>query len=87
MPSGEDRPMVDETRIEQLRRRLRDIDAEIAELRGSTDGLKGDGDGVEDAEEIAAGLTGVEEREAVLGILAQRRESLSEQLKQLSYDA
>jgi hypothetical protein len=79
--------MVDETRIEQLRQRLRDIDAEIAELRGSTDGLKGVGDGVEDAEEIAAGLTNVEEREAVLGILAQRRESLIEQLKQLSQDA
>jgi hypothetical protein len=79
--------MVDETSIEQLRQRLRDIDAEIAELRGSTDGLKGAGDGVEDAEEIAAGLTGVEEREAVLGILAQRRESLIEQLKQLSHDA
>ena len=39
------------------------------------------------ASERGAGLTNVEEREAVLGILAQRRESLIEQLKQLSHEA
>ncbi len=76
--------MADETTQEQLRRELHEIDAEIAELRKSTDDLKAHvGDGVEDAEEIAADLTSVEEDEAVLGILGRRREALLKQLERL----
>jgi pyrimidine operon attenuation protein/uracil phosphoribosyltransferase len=83
--------MSDETTPEQLRRELREIDAEIAELRKSTDDLTAhvgpEGDGVEDAEEIAADLTSVEEDEAVLGILGQRREAVLKQLERLGGNA
>jgi pyrimidine operon attenuation protein/uracil phosphoribosyltransferase len=83
--------MVDETTPEALRRQLREIDAEIAELRASTDDLKAhigpEGDGVEDAEEIAADLTNVEEQEAVLGTLDQRRDAILKQLERLDDDA
>jgi prefoldin subunit 5 len=83
--------MPDETTPEQLRQELRQIDAEIEELRKSTDDLKAhvgpEGDGVEDAEEIAADLTNVEEDEAVLGILGQRREALLKQLERLGGSA
>jgi prefoldin subunit 5 len=77
--------MPDATTPEQLRRELQEIDAEIAELRKSADDIKAHlgpaGDGVEDAEEIAADLTAVEEDEAVLGILGRRREAVLEQLE------
>jgi prefoldin subunit 5 len=76
--------MVDETTPEQLRRRLQELDAEIAELRQSADDVKAhvgpEGDGVEDSEEIAADLTTVEEEEAVLDLLEQRREAVRAQL-------
>jgi TolA-binding protein len=73
--------MSDATRPEQLQQQLSEIDAEIAELRKSTDDLRArTGSGVQDAEEIAADLTSIEEQEAVLGILERRRESLLERL-------
>jgi hypothetical protein len=69
---------------EQLRQRLHDIDAEIAYLR-STDGevragVGPSGDGVENSEDVAASLTGIEENEAVIGVLEQRRESILRRL-------
>ncbi len=67
--------MAEETTPEQLREQLREIDAEIAQLKQSMP-LGPGGDGVEDAEEIAADLTSVEEQRAVLGILERRRESI-----------
>jgi pyrimidine operon attenuation protein/uracil phosphoribosyltransferase len=76
--------MPDVSTPEQLRRELHEIDAEIAELRKSTDDIKAhvgpEGDGVEDAEEIATDLTSVEADEAVLGILGRRREAVLKQL-------
>ena len=79
--------MADETTPEQLRRRLQELDAEIAELRHSTDDVKAhvgpEGDGVEDSEEIAADLTTVEVDDAVLTMLEQRREAVRAQLAQL----
>jgi len=79
--------MVDETTPEQLRRRLQELDSEIAELRHSNDDVKAhvgpEGDGVEDSEEIAADLTTIEEGEAVLDLLEQRREAVRAQLAQL----
>ena len=72
---------------EPLHQELRDLDAEIAQLKGQSADVKGrvgaDSEGVQDSEEIAAGLTGVEEQEAVIGILERRREAIVEKLKQL----
>jgi hypothetical protein len=69
---------------EELRQRLRDIDAEIADLRSTSGEVRArvgpSGDGVENAEDVAASLTGVEENEAVIGVLEQRRESILRRL-------
>ena len=76
--------MSDDTTPEQLRQELKDIDAQIAELRrvsgGVVSSVGSDGDGVENAEDIAADLTGVEENDAVIEILEQRREAIQRRL-------
>ena len=76
--------MSDDTTPEQLRQELKDIDAQIAELRrvsgGVVSSVGSDGDGVENAEDIAADLTGVEENDAVIEILQQRREAIQRRL-------
>ena len=74
--------MADEATTEELRQRLHDIDAEIAELRKSVDDLKSQRDGVEDSEDIAADLTFLEEQQALLALLERRRGSVLEQLGQ-----
>ena len=79
--------MAYDTAADQLRQQLRELDAQIAQLKGVSDDVKGrlgaEGQGVQDSEEIATELTNVEEQEAVIGILEQRREAVLEQLKQL----
>ncbi|HEY3713483.1 MAG TPA: hypothetical protein VGL39_03065 [Jatrophihabitantaceae bacterium] len=79
--------MVDETTPDQLRQQLHDLDSEISELRSSRDDVEAhvgaEGDGVQDSEEIAADLTSVEENDAILDVLEQRREAVRERLAQL----
>lgn len=75
--------MTDETTPEQLREQLREVEAEIADVQASTDELRTRSTDVEDAEDIAAHLTNVEEQEAVLGILRRRREAVLSQLQGL----
>ena len=76
--------MSDDTTPEQLRQELKDIDVQIAELRRESGGVVSsvgsNGDGVENSEDIAAGLTGVEENDAVIEILEQRREAIQRRL-------
>lgn len=76
--------MSDDTTPEQLRQEIKDIDAQIAELRrvsgGVVSSVGSDGDGVENSEDIAADLTGIEENDAVIEILQQRRESIQRRL-------
>jgi hypothetical protein len=76
--------MADDTTTEQLRTELRDIDAEIAQLRGSTRDLRAaagsQAGGVEDTEEQASDLTTEGENDAVLEVLEQRRETVRRQL-------
>jgi hypothetical protein len=83
--------MTDETTPDQLRQELKDIDAELAELRRLTGDAQArraqDGDrseGVIEPEEIATDLTGIAETEAVIDVLEQRRERVEEKLKALS---
>jgi uncharacterized protein involved in exopolysaccharide biosynthesis len=77
--------MTDDTSPEQLRQELTELDAQIAQLRGDTDQVTASigpdhGDGVQNSEDIAAELTGVEEDEGVIEILEQRRESIRAKL-------
>ncbi len=76
--------MSDDATPEQLRQELREIDAEIADLRRSAADVRTrlgpDGDGVENSEDIAADLTGIQEDEAVIGVLEQRREAICRRL-------
>jgi len=74
--------MTGDTTPEQLRQELRDLDAEIAELRVSGQPADTD-DEVRDSEEIAADLTTEEEQQAILGILERRRDAVRERLRQL----
>jgi len=74
--------MTGDTTPEQLRQELRDLDAEIAELRVSEQPADTE-DEVRDSEEIAADLTTEEEQQAILGILEQRRDAVRERLRQL----
>jgi hypothetical protein len=75
---------------EQLRQKIEDIDTELAELRrvaGDAQKRRGE-DGAESAgfqepEDIATELTGLNETEAVIGELEQRREQLEARLKAL----
>ena len=74
--------MTGDTTPEQLRQELRDLDAEIAELRVSEQPADTE-DEVRDSEEIAADLTNEEEQQAILGILERRRDAVRERLRQL----
>jgi chromosome segregation ATPase len=79
--------MAEESDHEELRQQLRDVEAQLAEVRVSADELRaqlgGQSDGAQDSEDIAATLTGIEEYEGVLSALEQRRETV---LKQLGED-
>ncbi|MFF5075906.1 hypothetical protein ACFY36_02560 [Actinoplanes sp. NPDC000266] len=82
--------MTDQATPEQLRQELKDIDAELAELRrvaGDAQSRRGeDGDnseGFQEPEDIATELTGINETEAVIDVLVQRRERVEAQLKNL----
>jgi uncharacterized protein involved in exopolysaccharide biosynthesis len=76
--------MTDDTSPDQLRQELQDLDAQIAELRGSTAaveaGIGPEGDGVQNSEDIAAELTSVEENDGIIEILEQRREAVRARL-------
>ena len=74
--------MTGDTTPEQLRQELRDLDAEIAELRVSEQPDDTE-DEVRDSEEIAADLTNEEEQQAILGILERRRDAVRDRLRQL----
>jgi hypothetical protein len=74
--------MTGDTTPEQLRQELRDLDAEIAELRVSEQPADTE-DEVRDSEEIAADLTTEEEQQAILGILERRRDAVRDRLRQL----
>jgi hypothetical protein len=79
--------MADEASVEQLRQELRDIEVEIANLRGATGDVRAhvgpEGDGVEQSEDIATDLTSIQENEAVVGVLEQRRDALRQRLDAL----
>ena len=82
--------VTDETTPDQLRAELTEIDDELAELRqvtGDVQSRRGeDGDtseGFQEPEDIATELTGLNETEAVIDVLEQRREHLAAQLKAL----
>ena len=76
--------MADDSTLEELHQQLRELDAEIAQLRGISGNVDTGGD-VRDSEEIASDLTSREEQEAVLGILQQRREMIRERLKRAGH--
>jgi hypothetical protein len=83
--------MSDEITADKLRQELTDIDAEIAELRrvgGDAEARRGQdtdtSQGVIEPEEIATELTGMNENDAVIDVLNQRRERVEAQLKSLS---
>ena len=82
--------MTDETTPDQLRQELKDVDAEIAELRrlvGDAQARRGQdtdsSEGAVEPEEIATELTGISETEAVIDVLEQRRERIEAKLKAL----
>jgi hypothetical protein len=82
--------MTDETTPDQLRQELKDVDAELAELRrlvGDAQARRGQdtdsSEGYVEQEEIATELTGISETEAVIDVLEQRRERIETQLKAL----
>jgi hypothetical protein len=82
--------MTDEPTAESLRQELTDIDAELAELRrvaGDVVAHRGtDGDesqGYEEPEEVATDLTGLEETQAVIRALKNRRAAVAERLRAL----
>jgi hypothetical protein len=83
--------MTDETTPDQLRQALKDLDSELAELRrvtGDVQSRRGEdsdtSEGFQDPEDVATELTGLNETEAVIDVLEQRRERLEAQLKDLS---
>ena len=82
--------MTDETTAEQLRQELKDVDAELAELRrlvGDAQARRGQdtdtSEGFVEPEEIATALTGINETEAVIDVLEQRRERIEAKLNAL----
>jgi hypothetical protein len=82
--------MTDETTPEQLRQHLKDIDGELAELRrltGDAQSRRGEdgasSEGYQESADIATELTGINETEAVIDVLEQRRESVEAKLKAL----
>ena len=75
--------MADKADRDELQQRLRDVEAQIAEQREYADRLRaqvGGQDGAQDAEDVAAALTNIEEIEGVLNALTQRRETVLGQL-------
>jgi hypothetical protein len=82
--------MTDETTADQLRQELKDVDEDLAELRRAADDAKSrrgeDSDaseGFQEPEDIATELTGLNETEAVIDLLEQRREGIEARLKAL----
>jgi fatty-acyl-CoA synthase len=83
--------MSDQITPDQLRQHIKDLDAELAELRRVTADVQSrrgeDGDssaGFQEPEDIATELTGLNETEGVIDVLEQRRERLEAKLKELS---
>ena len=75
--------VADKADRDELQQRLRDVEAQIAEQRENADRLRaqvGGQDGAQDAEDVAAALTNIEEIEGVLNALMQRRETVLGQL-------
>lgn len=82
--------MSDEITADRLRQELKDVEAELAELRrleGDAQARRGQdtnsSEGDIEPEEIATELTGIAENEAIIDTLEQRRERLQEKLKSL----
>ena len=82
--------MTDEATPTQLRQQIQDLDNELAELRrvtGDVQSRRGEdsdtSEGFQDPEDVATELTGLNETEAVIDVLEQRRERLESQLKAL----
>jgi len=82
--------MTDEATADQLRQKLKDVDEELAELRriaGDAQSRRGEdsdtSEGFQDSEDIATELTGLNETEAIIDVLEQRRESIEARLKAL----
>ena len=82
--------MSDEITADQLRQELQDVDAELAELRrvtGDAQSRRGEdsdtSEGFQEPEDIATELTGLNETEAVIDVLEQRRERIEAQIKAL----
>ena len=83
--------MTSDATADQLRQELKDVDEEIAELRrvaGDVQSRRGEdsdtSEGFQDPEDIATELTGLNETEAVIDTLQQRRESIAAKLEALS---
>ncbi|MBB2946621.1 hypothetical protein FB565_006389 [Actinoplanes lutulentus] len=79
--------MSDQPTTEEIRQRITDLDAEIAELRrldGDAQARRGEdggeSEGIIENEELATELTGIAENQAVIDVLLQRRESLEAKL-------
>lgn len=82
--------MTDKMTADELREELKGIDDALAELRrvnGDAQSRRGgDGDaseGYQDSEDIATELTGINENEAVIDTLQQRRDMVEARLKAL----
>jgi len=82
--------MSDAITADQLRQEIKDVDQELAELRrltGDAQSRRGEdsdtSEGFQEPEDIATELTGINETEAVIDVLEQRRERLEAQLKAL----
>ncbi|WP_433831229.1 hypothetical protein ACQP2E_12940 [Actinoplanes sp. CA-015351] len=80
--------MSDQPTPEEIRQRITDLDAEIAELRrldGDAQARRGEdggaSEGIIENEELATELTGIAENQAVIDVLLQRRESLEAKLQ------
>lgn len=83
--------MTDEITPDQLRQELKDIDSEIAELRrvtGDAESRRGEdtdaSEGYLEPEEIATTQTSLNENNAVIDVLEQRRERVEARLRELS---
>jgi RNA polymerase-binding transcription factor DksA len=82
--------MTDEATPDQLRQALKDLDNELAELRRvSADAQSrrgedsGTSEGFQEPADVATELTGLNETEAVIDVLEQRRERIEAKLNAL----
>jgi prefoldin subunit 5 len=82
--------MTDQTTPDQLRQQLKDIDEQLAELRrvaGDVQSRRGEdsdtSEGLQEPEDVATELTGLNETEAVIDVLEQRRERIEAKLNAL----